>query len=558
MAVRAAIIASLRERLNHITAEPERLSLLCRLCDELAAYRPEEALAELPESIRLAQSLHKQEEHAWLLRLRGDCRLRLGRVTEACASYVRSVTIYTSIGAVEEAVTVGLAHAEAAINNGAWVEGVAAYEGVLALYAGEENYRGMIAVLKSLGDLHEHLNDDARAFDYFLQGLKIAERLEDPVSIGSACSDLGIICVRLGRHDQAFYYFSRAVDEFRRAQRPLLEVPALVNLAALHAEQENLESAQDYLVKAHVIYDLLNNKEGLATTFMNAGALYERSKGPESALAFYMKAHDLFEELSDNAGRAAALLGIGNVHRTAGRNHDAVWFLEHALQAARNAADRERESQCLELLAHSHEGLGNHAEALRHLWKYLELQRALTDGEQQKIVAEMQVRFDLERAEKEREIWKLKSERLEGEMHRKGAELTALTLQLVEKHRFIEDLLKKIESIEGNGAEDMKPIAREISNQIRQSVNSDDDWEVFKEQFHLVYPDLLHRIAARWPKLTRVQLRTCALIITGLSIGEIAALLRVERRTVETNRYRIRLALGIDSKVNLATFLQGV
>ena len=558
MTAQATILSSLRERLQRTTAEPERLSLFGLLCRELAENNPSEALSELEKASSLAQRLNRVDQEAEFYELRGDCLCRLDRLSEARSVYRRSGDLYASIDEIENAARVYQLCGNLAVQSGAMVEGLRTQEKVFELYKRENNSVSMMNSLKLLGDLQGQLKNFAQAFEHYQNGLKVAEFLEDTSAIGVFRLDLGIVASQLGHHAHALEHINCALDVFRAAKHPLLEVRALVNLSAVLAEQGDVSSALEHILKALVIYELLGDKKELAAALINAGELYEENGRSESALNLYLQGQELFEEMDDDVGRSAVLLSIGNLHRKTKRYHDSLWFLEQALHFAEQTRDIKREAECHELLAHSLQGIGDSSGAVAHLWKYIELSRKLNDREQQESAAEMQAKFDLERIEKEQQIWKLKSEQLEAEMRQKSAELTALTLQLVAKHRFIEELLTKIETIEKSTTEEAQPLTQEVLGEIKRSVSTSDDWSIFQEQFSKVHHDLMHRIASRWPLLSPAELRTCALIVTGLSKSEMADLLRVSERTVETYRYRIRKVLEIDSKTNLSTFLQGV
>ena len=63
-------------------------------------------------------------------------------------------------------------------------------------------------------------------------------------------------------------------------------------------------------------------------------------------------------------------------------------------------------------LAQAYAALGVYAEAYEHSREYAALREILFGQERQRAVAEMQARFDVERAEREREMFRFKSEHL--------------------------------------------------------------------------------------------------------------------------------------------------
>ena len=57
------------------------------------------------------------------------------------------------------------------------------------------------------------------------------------------------------------------------------------------------------------------------------------------------------------------------------------------------------------------------------------------------------------------------------------------------------------------------------------------------------------------PDLTAKQVKICALTRINLTSREIADILHISPRSVDTQRYRIRKRIGLDANQNLATFL---
>jgi AraC family chitin signaling transcriptional activator len=93
---------------------------------------------------------------------------------------------------------------------------------------------------------------------------------------------------------------------------------------------------------------------------------------------------------------------------------------------------------------------------------------------------------------------------------------------------------------------------------IEVNLHSDDDWKTFEEQFGLVHSSFLQTLSIRCPDLTPSELRVSAMLKMNLASKEIARLLHISLRAVETYRYRVRAKLGLDTKVNLSTYLAGL
>jgi DNA-binding CsgD family transcriptional regulator len=95
-----------------------------------------------------------------------------------------------------------------------------------------------------------------------------------------------------------------------------------------------------------------------------------------------------------------------------------------------------------------------------------------------------------------------------------------------------------------------------VERNIRQNIQNDDNWKKFEENFDLVYENYLRRLGESYPDLNITDKKICAYIKMGLSSKDMAPLLNMSVRSIETNRYRIRKKMDLEREVNLSEYLQ--
>jgi DNA-binding CsgD family transcriptional regulator len=83
------------------------------------------------------------------------------------------------------------------------------------------------------------------------------------------------------------------------------------------------------------------------------------------------------------------------------------------------------------------------------------------------------------------------------------------------------------------------------------------DWKAFEEEFEKVHPEFGSNISKKFPDLTPMELKLCALLRLNLNSRDISKLLSLSKRTIENHRHRIRQKLGIEGRGDIAKFLQG-
>jgi ligand-binding sensor domain-containing protein/DNA-binding CsgD family transcriptional regulator len=162
----------------------------------------------------------------------------------------------------------------------------------------------------------------------------------------------------------------------------------------------------------------------------------------------------------------------------------------------------------------------------------------------------------LELEKNEKEIVKLKNDKLEAEIEHKNSELANSAMHLVQKremlgkiHDDLHGLLKKIDN------EHISNEFKKVLKILVQDNKVDDTWEHFAHHFDKVHSDFLVVLKNRYPALTANELKLCAYLRMNLSSKEIAQLLNISIRGVEIGRYRLRKKLGLSKETNLFEFL---
>ena len=90
---------------------------------------------------------------------------------------------------------------------------------------------------------------------------------------------------------------------------------------------------------------------------------------------------------------------------------------------------------------------------------------------------------------------------------------------------------------------------------IKESVSDESNWNLFKEAFNNIDNDFLKRLKHKHPILTPNDLRFCAYLRLNLNSKEIANLLNMQPKTVETKRYRLRKKLELVHEKGLVEYI---
>ena len=183
------------------------------------------------------------------------------------------------------------------------------------------------------------------------------------------------------------------------------------------------------------------------------------------------------------------------------------------------------------------------------------------EDERNRQLKEQQMAFQIEKAHQEREVMEARTTQLEHDLMHKTSELGDFTMNLMRKNDMLQQLDDSLADLaESVKRDDPKAKVSQKVKAIRKSIvdnmNDDDNWDKFEENFNLVYDNFMAKLLAKFPDLHKNERKLCAYLRLGLSSKEIASLLNISLRSVETFRYRLRKKLGLAPRESITDFVQ--
>ena len=153
--------------------------------------------------------------------------------------------------------------------------------------------------------------------------------------------------------------------------------------------------------------------------------------------------------------------------------------------------------------------------------------------QQRRIIQENQKELKIAQIENEKEIIKIRNEKLRKDFKDKSKELASSIMSVVKKNELLTSIKNQIVSVD-NGQ--LKAVIKLID----QNLKDNDDWEFFQEAFNNADSEFLQRLKKLHPNLSPNDLKLCAYLRLNLSSKEIAPLFNISVRSVEIKRYRLR------------------
>ncbi|HSF14187.1 MAG TPA: tetratricopeptide repeat protein [Vicinamibacteria bacterium] len=245
--------------------------------------------------------------------------------------------------------------------------------------------------LTSLGGVFEALSDLTKAIALHARAYATFTEVGYKVGRARALSGLGAVYYRQGRLGAALEQHLESLRLFREVPSELSEARALNDLGVIHTKRGDFAKALECLNDALHIRERFGNKPAVITTVIHLGELF---------------------------------LDQGDID-------EAVRHLRRAVGLASEAAAKPKLTLAHELLSRAYENASDFELALRHQRLSQETKEEVFNAETATRLQNLQIRHEVERAEKEAEIQRLRNVELAGAL----ANLEKTQAQLVQSEK---------------------------------------------------------------------------------------------------------------------------
>jgi signal transduction histidine kinase len=232
-----------------------------------------------------------------------------------------------------------------------------------------DNKKGIATSFNNIGIIYSHISNFESALEYFLKSLELKQEYDDQQEITSTYQNLSLIYMQLGELDKAVNYGEKVLDYNLLHHNQVGISFAYNNLGALYLENGNIHQAIDYLNKSLVIKELTADKLSISNALQGIGECYSKLKNYEKAVSYY----------------------------------------ERALKLAEEIESKETISNLSLKLAYCFEQLQDFEEAYKYQKLYSKANDEINSMENQKQIAEFHAKYEIEKKDKENEVYRLKN-----------------------------------------------------------------------------------------------------------------------------------------------------
>ena len=412
--------------------------------------------------------------------------------------------------------------------------------------------------LEAIASIHFRRGEYPAALAAYLDCLRVREDGCEPELAGAVWLQVGVIYGQLASHERALECFQRSAQIFEDSGQLYLKVRALVNIANVLRARGDLAAALDTMFRVLMIFEELEDRGSVAESLAIISNIYEAEEKLDVALDYSRRGLESTDRAASPMLFATFLMNMGSIYRKQGNLATALAAVTRGLAVAAETGSPLLEYQLHEIAALIYEEQGDMTMALDHHKRFARSREEFIRRRSEEQLNELQVRFDAEQTARERDLYRTQAWELRREVHDKSKELTAVTLNLVQKSEFLDQMKGQLADILAATKERSNKIVRPMIDEMTAGANTEEGWRMFEQQFDNVHRDFMRTLAERYPSLTPMELKVCALTKMDLSTKEIAKLLFVSIRNVQNHRYRLRKKLKLDPEANLVSFLTGI
>ena len=142
------------------------------------------------------------------------------------------------------------------------------------------------------------------------------------------------------------------------------------------------------------------------------------------------------------------------------------------------------------------------------------------------------------------------------ELEHKKRELAAISTNIVQENEQVSNILKDLKYYSSllkseKDRNSFSPLIKSINRLLSEKRKED----LYSDQFNAAYPGYLEYLTRTYPDLTTADLKLCTFLRMNLNTKEIADIMGLSVRSIESRRYRLRKKLNLSKEEDLVSNL---
>lgn len=228
---------------------------------------------------------------------------------------------------------------------------------------------GLAAVIRTIGNIHLALFQYEKSLEVYFQALKFSRDASDKLGIAYIYRNISSVYHYQEKYEISLEYASKAIELFIEEQEELGLTDALNSVGNTYLKTNQPQKAFDVLTRSLKISNFNNHLKGIALSNTSLGK-------------YYCIIHDY---------------------------NQAIYHHQLAMSAAKEMGEKMLISEVYKNLSDAYKLIGDYEQALECFEYHDKVKSKVLTTNNEVIINVMQTQFELEQAEKEKEIYKLRN-----------------------------------------------------------------------------------------------------------------------------------------------------
>ncbi len=318
---------------------------------------------------------------------------------------------------------------------------------VIAIHEQMDNKLQLLNDYANIGSMEYLLNNYNNALNYFLKSLSLAEETGSK-QIGKIYNNLGNVYCTLNQLDKSLDYYQLALKGKLHNSDAVDIASSHINIGNVYRNKDDLDLAYENYSKALELLQTSNNKTYLAIVYNNLADIYMSREDYEPAIDLLEKSQEINKNLNMVQNQTSTLNNLANLYIKIKDYPKARTILDEAIGLANNINDNETLYHLYDSYAFLEAEVENYYEAFKYKSMYAELKSKLFTEDMGTKIAEIQTKFEIEKKQKEAEIYRLRN------------------IELVQANQEIEQQKKELEKLNAAKNEFLGIVVHDLRNPI--------------------------------------------------------------------------------------------
>ena len=394
-------------------AETDAIDLLNHEAWQMRVIDSNRAFDLSQEALRRSELVQYEKGKAEGLRTFGFCHIRLAKYAEALSLLEEAYQLFLLSGDQRNQAVIHEYFGIIRRSQGDYAASLEELFKALTMSRDCNFQEAETLALYHLSITYKYLGDLDHALEHALRGLPIAREIGDKMPESYHLNCIGGIYYEMERYEEAQNYYQQSLVLRQEIGDQWGVAGCYDNLGNLYLQLGKYRDALNYCLQSLDITQHTGDQKGRGNTLFNVGKIYVVLQEHDSALDYFSQSLQAREGISDKKGLAEAYCFLGSLYQDAAfpmaNTRQALDYLHRALALAETLNAKDIAWKIHFQLSKSYKHEGAFEQALQHYKTSAILEKEVNNVAIQQKILNLQITHRVAQAQKEAEIFRLKT-----------------------------------------------------------------------------------------------------------------------------------------------------